>query len=77
MLHFFPHGAKIRPFSGKCQEKKEQKKTIFPEKISGRVLNSGKKEGRRVVEPCFRGGGRGLAAAATTRDSVWLAEQII
>jgi hypothetical protein len=37
--------------------KKEQKKTIFPEKISGRVLISGEEESMRVVDPCFRGWG--------------------
>jgi hypothetical protein len=50
--------------------KKEEKKTILSEKISGKALNSGEEEGRRVVEPCFRGERRGLAAAATTRDRV-------
>jgi hypothetical protein len=49
--------------------KKEQKKEIFPEKISCRTRICGEEEGIRIVEPCFRGAGRGSIARTTTRES--------
>jgi hypothetical protein len=54
IFHFFPHVAKIRPSSGICQEKKEQKRkksTIKNLPAGCWVLG---REERRIVDPYLR-----------------------
>jgi len=60
---------KYAPSQGNVK-KKNKIKTIFPEKISLRAWISGKEEGSGIVEPCFRGAGRGPVVATTTRERV-------
>jgi hypothetical protein len=52
IFHFFPHGAKIRPLLGKCQEKKNKKKEKNP-LMENLLWVAGCLEGagRRVVDP--------------------------
>jgi hypothetical protein len=44
LFHFFPHAAKICPSLGQCQEKKSQKRKIFPENTAAGGGVPGKRE---------------------------------
>jgi hypothetical protein len=62
VFHFSPHGDKICPFLGKCQEKRQAKKKNIPPKDLSEVTQLREKGRNRIVDPCFGGRKLGLTA---------------
>jgi hypothetical protein len=70
IFHFFPHGPKIRPLSGICQEKKNKKRKSPQKKSLAEHGFAGRRREVGSWNPASGGVGAGLGCKTNTRESV-------